>query len=131
MNQTPTTVNTRAFLGLITDALATAGQDAYPPALSAVFLHSAGGNLVATSTDRYVIGQAHMPMTGPDLGPVLVARSDWRRVLPMLRPYQGTQRRVHARIGEQYRAVAVNLRGDIPAVPVFEVPQSAGVHTDG
>lgn len=62
------TVNPSELHGMLVDLQRSAGTDSTLPMLDGVLLHVANHNdatvLVGTSTNRFIIGQAHAPITG-------------------------------------------------------------------
>lgn len=104
---------TRMLVGLLGDLLLTAGTDPELPEVCGVLLHTSGGEyapdqpdaeegeepliaaiatdlLVGTSTDRFVIGQSHMPVEfgGPAgwLAPAFVELPEARAVVAAFKP---------------------------------------------
>ncbi|HEY2763375.1 MAG TPA: hypothetical protein VGJ13_05095 [Pseudonocardiaceae bacterium] len=123
------TIPTRNFVGLLADATLTASDDPELPALCAVLLHSDRGEwtvqetdpddrstalidvitsdlLIATSTDRYALGQAHEHCEGQLHKPVVVSLTDAKAVIAAFKPL------VHSLGKETTHHVVLTLEGD-------------------
>ena len=103
------TIPTKAFIGLLSDVIRTAGDDPEVPTLSTVLLHSDRGDwvitdddsedgaeplidtipsdlLIGSSTNRYAVGQAHTACEGRLHRPVVVAVAEAKVIVSGFRP---------------------------------------------
>lgn len=147
------TIPTRQLVGLLADLLLTASTDPELPALSAVLLHSDRGEwaieeddadgeplidlvptdlLVGTSTNRYVMGQAHVPAEGQFHRAVLISASDAKAVVSVFKPLVSSLGR------EITHRTVLELAGDVLTATEDprQVPAGLSVHmpvldTDG
>ncbi|AUI56756.1 hypothetical protein [Amycolatopsis sp. BJA-103] len=81
-----TTLLVHEFFAMLTDTMRTSGTDKTLPMLCGVLLHTPARRsvLVATSTDRFTLGQAHAPANGriPD---VWIPLADAKRILAVIK----------------------------------------------
>lgn len=83
-----TTLPVGDFFAMLTDTIRTSGTDQVLPMICGVLLHTATVArkpvLVATSTDRFTLGQAHAPTVGriPD---VWIPLADAKRILTVIK----------------------------------------------
>lgn len=125
-------VSPRGLHELLSDAARTAGTDFTLPMLNGILLQVEGegseAKLVATSTNRFVLGQAHMPASGL-MPTTFLALDRVKQLLRILKPYEksaGMQCEIRRGAGDFTVAIAGDLV--LPAVSVT-VP-IADVKTD-
>ena len=117
------TVNPSELHGLLTDVLRTAGADRTLPMLNGLLLHSDVKDdttvLVGTSTDRFRLGQAHIPATG-EIPPTFVSAAQVKQLLDTLKPYVKTHDLLSEVTVTERTKLTLKLPGDIvlPAVTI-------------
>lgn len=117
------TVNPAELHGLLIDVLRTASPDRVMPMLNGILLHvdtkEDATVLVGTSTDRFRLGQAHMPTTG-EIPPTFVGSAQVKQLLDTLKPYMKTHDLLCEVTVTERVKLTLKLPGDIvlPAVTI-------------
>lgn len=107
-----------ALRELLSDLAVTADSEDGHPDLYGIVLHTAPGSrssypvLVATSTDRYIVAQGHVPVTATFPGAVFVPIPE---VQAMIR-----------HLGTSHSAAVIRVKGDLLTLRVVPCSQSAG-----
>lgn len=118
---TTCTVDTAALLGLLTDIARTASTDDVMPMINGVLLHTASHDktpvLVATSTDRFHLGQAHIECTG-GIPESFVRLDDIKRLIAVLKPLAHGESLLE--ISAADNALAFNVDGMAMTLPTSE-----------
>lgn len=97
----PVTIRSRDLADFLADALLFTDRSGFLPTLDAALLTVEDGNLVAASTDRYMLGIRSMPWTGrPTFEPFLLDGGDATDIIKILRGRRDN-RPVDLAIGER------------------------------
>lgn len=92
------TLPSRELYGMLLDIEKSMANDETLPMISCLVLHTGGGHLYASSTDRWVFAQARAQFEGDPLAPLYLPREDVVQLLAYLRL---SQRRNYAMVSFQ------------------------------